>query len=145
MTIEKIDTRYGPIFRSTVCKDNYGNIETSTRYKKASGTIAWRKRSGADVTLQRPALASFKMAEEKAGQEIVLTGSQRTCALQYELYRSDPGRFAHPNEGVHTQALAIDVNTNHLNEKVRACLKLCGWEQSRPDDEPWHFSFKVRA
>lgn len=146
MTISSFDTRYGTIFHCSVCKDDFKNIETSGRYRKASGTIPWRKRANA-ITLQRPALASFKQAEAKLGREIVLTGSIRTCALQASLYRSDPNRFASPNVTLHTQGLAIDVTTEdpELTTKVRKQLEECGWNQARPSDEPWHFSFRLTA
>lgn len=145
-TLRKYTTRYGVIYRLIDgCKDDYESIETSKFYRKESGLIKWRRRSN-PVTLQRPALKSFKMAEEKLGREIVVTGSMRTCELQAQLYASDPNRYAPPSVGVHCQGLAIDVTTEdpQLQTKVRDALKLCGWKQARPD-EIWHFSFYVKA
>lgn len=138
-------TRYGVIYHSPLCKDDWRNIETSDQYLKESGSDLWRPRSGPDVTLQRAALKSFKVAEAKADQEIILTGSIRSCAQQAQLYHMDPQRFASPNTTLHTQGLAIDVNTDHLDRTVRNALTLCGWKQARPDDEPWHFSYHLRA
>jgi hypothetical protein len=44
--------------------------------------------------------------------------------------------------GLHCQALAIDVSTSLLNQdQIRRALLKRGWTQSRPDDEPWHYSF----
>lgn len=146
MTIHKYDTRYGAVFHSTVCKDDFDNMTTSDEFVKPSGTKKRRPRIGAGfVTLQRPALKSFKMAESKLGAEIVLTGSIRSCELQWQLYRSDPNRYAHPNTTLHTQGLAIDVHTDFLDGHVKKNLELCGWKQARPGDEPWHFSFYLKA
>jgi hypothetical protein len=144
MSTRRIITRYGTIYHSSTCKD-HDNIETSDQYVKESGEVQRRARNGPAITLQRPALKSFKVAEAKADQEIVVTGTIRTCSQQATLYASDPQRFAHPNTTLHTQGLAIDVHTGFLNERVRRALRDCGWNQSRPDDEPWHFSFKLEA
>lgn len=136
-------TPYGPIFHGGSCKDDYANI-------------VWYDQGGsrAPVKLQRPAMKSFKEAEQaisrKFGrkQYILLTGSWRSCELQRELWLSNPQRFAHPDVGVHTRGLAIDVSMDQSARKrkrIHTALTTRGWKQVRPDDEPWHYSFTVEA
>lgn len=142
---------YGVIHFGGECKDNYANIRLYDQPPEG----------GSPVKLQSPALRAFKAAEvryakrsgwtaarikKQGGRPIVLTGSWRACSLQYQLYRKDPSRYAHPNVGVHTRGLAIDVSTAQPNQAViKACLRAEGWVQVRPDDEPWHHSFVVKA
>ena len=129
MTVYRKVTRWGVVRRSSVCKDDWGNIRSIPRV-------------GYTLKLQRPALRSFRAAERALGREIKLTGSWRSCAYQMTKYHSDPNRFAHPNVTLHTQGLAIDVSTAQGGQdKIRRALKRRGWSQSRPDDEPWHYSF----
>jgi hypothetical protein len=92
------------------------------------------------VKLQPPAMGAFLQAQARAGQRISLTGSWRSCAIQTAGYRLNPGRFADPASSMHPQGLAIDVR-NPVPANVRAALLASGWFQSRPDDEPWHFSY----
>jgi hypothetical protein len=146
-SIERYETKYGPVFREIGgCKDNWTNIVTSEYYRKTSGLIRRRARQ-TSITLQKPAIDSLRAAEARLGREIVVTGSFRTCSLQAVLYKSDPNRFAPNTVGVHCQALAIDVTTEdpELKTKVRKALLAEGWHQSRPEDEPWHWSYKVTA
>lgn len=142
MGIEKKETDWGAVYRSSTCKDNYETIVTSEYYRKPSGLIRRRKRDIA-ITLQRPALESLRECEAKLGREIKVTGTSRTCALQAALYKKDPQRYAPPNVGLHCQSLAIDVSTldSELKTRVREVLTHHGWTQARPYDEPWHFSF----
>jgi len=145
--VQRVDTDYGRVFRLVGgCKDDWSQITTSSWYHKPSGLVRWRKRKVA-ITLQAPAVAALKDAEKILGREIVVTGSLRTCELQAALYKSDPNRYASPSVGVHCQGLAIDVTTEdpELKTKTRKALFQVGFNQSRPDDEPWHFSFAVVA
>lgn len=121
-------TRYGRAFRSTLCKSDWSNIVE-------------KDREGYVLKLQAPAMRSYRLAERALGKEIRLTGSWRSCAYQAELYSRDPSRYAHPNTTLHTQGLAIDVSTNMDLSRVRPLLLKRGWTQTRPVDEPWHFSF----
>lgn len=148
MAIERIETKYGTVFRADRCKDDYGTLRTSGWYRRKG--IPFKKRA-VYVTLQKPALDAFRRAEDVLGFQIFTTGSHRTCEFQAAKYREDPKRFAHPNEGVHTQGLAIDVDSGQLDKRgkdgrtVREVLRAVGWKQSRPEDEPWHFSWGVTA
>lgn len=128
-------TRYGRVYHSSVCKDNWPNIVE-------------RQRAGYTLKLQSPALKSYLAAEKAIGFKITLTGSWRSCAYQSELYRSDPNRYANPNTTLHTQGLAIDVSMNLSAAqlaKVHKALNWRGWVQARPDDEPWHYSYRLKA
>lgn len=146
MSITKYDTRYGPVFHSSVCKDDFENVVTKSLTRIGKGGYT------ATYTLQRPAFRSLKaVARDLGGPFRILpvrvTGTSRTCAYQASLYAKDPNRYAHPNSTLHTQGLAIDVDMNWLNAhpKAKASLLAHGWHQSRPDDEPWHFSYRLTA
>jgi hypothetical protein len=143
MAVKTYFSKYGRVFHSTTCKDDFKNIKTRPPFDGEPNT---------GVTLQASALRSLRAVERSLGgpfkpRHIRVTGSIRSCEQQYALWRTDPGRFAHPDTTLHTQGLAIDVyNTpDSLNNKVRKALLAHGWHQSRPDDEPWHFSFRLTA
>ncbi len=145
MAVEEYTSKYGTVYRCVgCCKDDWKNIRKSSYYRKQSGLVRLAPRD-VDVTLQKPALDSLRAVEEKLSRQIYVTGSLRTCELQHDLYASDPKRYASPLVGVHCQGLAIDVHTGHLDEVLRSTLLHHGWNQSRPTDEPWHFSFRVTA
>lgn len=148
----RVATKYGDIFAPDgPCKDNYRNIVTHV------------DRNGHSVTLQQGAMNSFLAAERRvwvvlhpvkarlkkykdAVQPILLTGSNRTCALQTQLYASDNHRYAPPDVTLHCRALAIDVSMNNRWFKlIRRVLLSHGWHQARPTDEPWHFSYYFTA
>jgi hypothetical protein len=137
-------TKYGLVYWRPTCKSDWSNIESRGYYVKFEGTKNQeRVQRDYNLKLQRSALRSFLAAEKKLGFQLKLTGSHRTCEFQRACWESDPQRFAHPNEGVHTHGLAIDVHTGILSNRIKDVLKAHGWKQSRPVDEPWHFSFKV--
>lgn len=125
---------WGTIRCGGACKDNYQNI------------AIYHQNSAEFVKLQKAAIASLKSAEDAVNKKIFTTGSWRACSLQAQLYRSDPNRFAAPNTTAHCRGLAIDVsqNQNYL-ARIKKALLLREWYQSRPDDEPWHFSFGIKV
>jgi hypothetical protein len=126
-------TRFGIVRRDEGCKSNYWNIVEQDR-------------DGYTLKLQRSAMRSFRRAEKSIGREIRLTGSWRDCAYQAALYAKDPNRYASPNATLHTHGLAIDVSTTLKDqEEIRKALLERKWKQSRPDDEPWHYSFYLKA
>jgi hypothetical protein len=127
---------WGTIRCGGPCRDDYERIKS------------FQNRAGQIVTLQEAARDSFLDAERKLGFAIVLTGSIRTCERQAELYRSDPQRFADPAKTGHTRGLAIDVSTNLSwlkRRRIKWALANRGWHQSRPTDEPWHYSFGIEV
>lgn len=139
-------TRFGRIFAGGPCRDDYPNI------------VRYRQRDGWDpVVLQEPAMRSFKSAEKafqhrtrhRPGRRpIPLTGSHRTCEFQRSKYAEDSKRFAHPDVTLHTRGLAIDVSTAiPQREKaiIEQALRRRGWKRSRPDTEPWHWSYFLEA
>jgi len=148
-----MDTRtpYGIVHWGGACKDDYANIRL---YDQPPA-------GGSPVKLQGPALRAFKAAEVRyakrtgwsakrierdGGRPIALTGSWRSCAYQTQLYRSDSKRYASPNVTLHCRGLAVDVSTAQPNQAIiSGCLKAEGWVQVRPDDEPWHYSYVVKA
>lgn len=143
MAVERKETRFGTVFRLVGgCKDDWKNVVTSRYYRKPSGLIRRRLRP-VPITLQKPAMDALRKAEERAGMEITVTGSRRTCALQAELYARDSHRYAPPSVGLHCQALAIDQNMDNQTAKpaTKEALLHVGFTQSRPTDEPWHWSF----
>lgn len=147
MTVIEKQTRFGTVYRNpAVCQDDYDNIVTSRVFHKPSGVIRIRPRVQS-ITAQRGLIKALRDVEEHLGFEVVVTGSARTCALQAALYKKDPDRYAKPSEGLHCQALAIDVNTTWqagLSDKdearFKAWMKHNGFTQARPD-EPWHWSY----
>jgi len=146
MSIHTYGTRFGDIYHSDVCKDDFANITTKTVKRRGKGGYS------ATYTLQAPAIASLRAVAKDLGGPfrqlpVKVTGTIRTCAYQMQLWLSDPNRYAHPNVTLHTQGLAIDVDMNWLNAhpEAKASLLAHGWHQSRPDDEPWHFSYRLTA
>lgn len=142
-------TKYGIVYHSSVCKDNWSNIIVVQKYRKPNGDLIDRPK---ELKMQRAAIKSLKAVEDKLGQQVKTTGSWRSCSEQWALYRSDSSRFAHPNTTLHTQGLAIDVNmvwrgelTNAEVNRFEDLMRKHGWKQARPDDEPWHWSFKLKA
>jgi len=138
-------TKYGTIHAGGPCKDDYANIET---YEQAN----IRRHNPPTVKLQAPAIRALKDAERayarrtrpwRKRRTIPTSGSWRSCEFQAQKYKEDPNRFAHPDKTLHTRGLAIDVDTRYLNGTIRKVLLAHGWHQSRPGDEPWHFSFHL--
>ena len=128
-------TAFGVVHSGGSCCDDYRNIEL------------YHRKDGSTVKLQRPAMRSFKEAEEKVGRLIPLTGSWRSCAYQAQLYNSDHDRYAPAASSLHYRALAIDVSTSTsslLQRKIHRALMNRGWFQAR-DDEGWHYSFGVNG
>lgn len=149
----RVQTRYGDIFAPEGgCADDYPNI-----------SMADQDRNQGPVKLQDPAMRSFHAAERRLYellhpiksrlpkykhrvQTIHLTGSWRSCAYQTELWRSDPNRYADPATTLHPRGLAIDVSTGMRWQRlIHRVLFSHGWRQSRPDDEPWHYSYHFTA
>ena len=146
MTITRAGTRYGDVFRSSVCKDDFSNMITKTVKRRGKGGYSVR------YTLQKPAVTSLRAVARELGgpfrqMPVKVTGTSRTCEYQAALYAKDPHRYASPNGTLHTQGLAIDVDMNFLAKfpQTKRLLLEHGWHQSRPDDEPWHFSFRFIA
>jgi len=161
-------TPFGKVRRDTGCRDDYDRLYVYDQPPLGSGVIIlqsaavrsfqraeeayakkiWRPRFPKNLT--RPIdeqlwKGEFSREKDKDGRRvfrpIFLTGSIRSCATQERLYRSDNKRYAKPGSTLHPHGLAIDVHTGFLNTTIRDILLNHGWEQSRPDDEPWHFSF----
>lgn len=139
-------TPTGVIHYGGACKDDYPNIELYDQPPKG----------GSPVKLQAAALRAFRNAEQDfaprywskkrraEGRPIVLTGSWRSCAYQAELYDRDSSRYADPDVTGHTRGIAIDVSTAQPRQgRIKRVLKKNGWTQTRPDDEPWHWSYGV--
>lgn len=147
MGIESRITKFGTVYRNIGgCTDDYHNIVTSRFYRKPSGVVKHRLRK-TQITAQRPAIKAIRVVEAHLGEEVLFTGSFRTCEYQAALYRKDPVRYAPPNVGLHCQALAFDVNTTWragLSDRKEAefvkLMHQVGFTQARAD-EPWHWSF----
>lgn len=145
MAVERYDTKYGTVYHRPTCKDDWKNIKTVVSRRKDGSEVPYTK-----LTLQEPAIKSIRAVEKKLSRPwkkyfVRVTGTIRTCELQASLYASDPQRYAPPNSGLHTHGLAIDVHTGYLSRKLKKALLADGWHQSRPVDEPWHFSFRLTA
>ena len=159
------ETPFGTVIREEGCHDDYERLYTYDQPPLGSGVIVlqraavrsfqraeeayarrlWRLGWPRKVTLpidDKLWRGDFaRELERREFRPIILTGSIRSCATQTRLWRSDNKRFAAPGSTLHPHGLAIDVSTFFLNATIRALLLNHGWRQSRPDDEPWHFSF----
>ena len=145
MAVERYETRWGVVFHRPTCKDNWKNIISAVSRRKNGDVIPYTA-----LKLQEPAVKSIRAVERDLSRPwkkfyVRVTGTHRTCAFQRECWNSDPVRYAPPNSGLHTHGLAIDVHTGYLSAKLKKALLKHGWHQSRPDDEPWHFSFRLSA
>lgn len=139
------DTKYG-----TITARNPGR-------KSPPPNLQTMRRPVGDVTLQGPALRSFRDAEKKATprrmrrkgkiQPILLTGvGYRSYDYQADLYRRDSsGRYADPDGSLHVEALAVDIDTRQSalrQARIKKALKDCGWHYA-VSGEPWHASFHL--
>ena len=152
-TERRIKTPLGFIYYGGPCRDNYRNFRTLDQFPEKDGNVI--------LVLQGPAMRAFKAAQVRYAKQtgwsaarlkrnpdgrpiIILAGTNRSCTTQAALYRSDQNRYANPNITGHTRGLAIDRSNAQPNLKiVDACLAAEGWHRTRPDDEPWHWSFHV--
>src|SRR5262245_39900032 len=146
-----IKTPYGPIYYGGACRDNYRNFVRYDAEPKGSGLI---------LVLQAPAMRAFKAAQVRFAKRsgwtrqriakhpdgrpiILLPGTNRTCATQAALYRSDSDRYADPKYTGHTRGLAIDISQAQGSlSTINTCLRQEGWEFAR-SDEAWHASYFV--
>lgn len=123
---------FGEIFHTSgPCKDDYPNMVND---HNAAGQI---------VRLQKPAMLAYHEAERLNGRPIKITGEGfRSCALQADLYRSNPGRFADPDFSRHCRGLALDVENTpeNLTSKAKASLEAVGFNFAVAG-EPWHCSY----
>lgn len=137
-----IKTPRGIVYYGGACRDHYPNFETYDQ--PGNHTV---------LTLQRPAMKAFRAAEERYQAKtnkskfiLVLSGTNRSCATQTALYRSDTSRYAPPQYTGHTRGLAIDVDQRQGLANLRmiyTALLNEGWKKARPTDEPWHLSYWV--
>ena len=151
-TERRIKTPYGYVRYGGPCRDSYPSFRTLDQFPENDGNVV--------LTLQGPAMRAFKAAQVRYAKRswsakrfkanpdgrpiIILAGTNRSCATQRALYASDPNRYANPNVTGHTRGLAIDrSNAQPYLSIVDQCLAAEGWNRTRPDDEPWHWSFHV--
>jgi len=150
-TERRIKTPYGTIRYGGPCRDTYPSFITLDQFPKNDGNVI--------LVLQGPAMRAFKAAQVRYAKQtgwskkqldnspagrpiIILAGTNRSCATQRALYASDPNRYANPNITGHTRGLAIDrSNDQPYLPIVDRCLAAEGWNRTRPDDEPWHWSY----
>ena len=151
-TERRIRTPYGFIYYGGPCRDNYRNFVTLDQFPKNDGNVV--------LTLQGPAMRAFKAAQVRYAKQtgwtkkqlanspdgrpiIILAGTNRSCATQAALFKSDSSRYADPRYTGHTRGLAIDRSNDQPNlTVVDRCLAAEGWHRAR-SDEPWHWSFFV--
>ena len=147
-------TPYGTVTaRNPGRKESPPNLRT---YKRVGVEGVVQNEALTDVTLQGPAIRSFKEAEEAATPRrlrkrgrvlpILITGvGYRSYALQKILYDREPGRFANPNGSLHCEGLAVDIHTGqsaYRKAKISYHLKKRGWHYG-VSGEPWHASFRL--
>ena len=94
--------------------------------------------------LDKDAAASFRRVQERGGKDFGNVGNYRTYAYQAAKYAENPRRYGSPDKSAHVVGLAIDI----VDVDIQAALPHLlfeGWQQTRPGDEPWHFSYLIRA
>jgi len=137
-------TAYGTVYDGGSCKDDYPNINI---YHQTDQRI---------VKLQGPALRAFKAAEQRITpkrmklrgktRHILITGiGWRDCALQRQLWLSDPQRYANPDGSKHCRGLAVDIDMGQSAARryaIKKALLLEGWHYA-VEGEPWHTSYVV--
>jgi hypothetical protein len=129
--------KWGEIRCGGPCRDDYARI-----------TVDGRPNGEGYVKLQQAGMKAFHDAEQACGFVIQLTGSFRLCATQESLYSQDPSRYAAPATSGHCRGLAIDVSTTYgwwKTRKIKRALADRRWYQTRPQDEPWHWSFGIQV
>jgi hypothetical protein len=152
----KIKTPYGIIHYGGSCNDHYANFRTIDQFPGNDGNVV--------LTLQGPAMRAFIAAQVRYARRtmdkkkfdtfikknpngrpiIILAGTNRSCSTQRSLWLSDKNRYASPDITGHTRGLAIDRSNAQPNLNiVDQCLAAEGWNRTRPDDEPWHWSYGV--
>jgi LAS superfamily LD-carboxypeptidase LdcB len=101
------------------------------------------------VTLQPIAMAAFKKAERRAGGNIPVVHSYRSCAEQRVACRAIcgdadgcPSLCATPGKSWHQLGAAIDTMPAALEDpSIIEALESTGWCQAVPGSDPGHFSF----
>lgn len=132
--------KWGNIRLGGACKDDYARI------------IVYEQDGQHYLKLQRAAIESIKAVEvilaDKGFKQhpfVYVTGhGWRACSDQAALYATSHTRYAPPSSSIHCRGLAIDVDMNQDAKKrkvIRNELLARHWFQSRPSDEPWHYSF----
>ncbi len=98
--------------------------------------------------LDMDAAASKARIDAKLGKVIPAAScndAYRPISTQAEGYARDPNRFAHPSKGLHVVGLAFDIHADFNTPDVYQAFREDGWHQTRPIDEPWHWSYGVRG
>ena len=106
-------------------------------------------RTAEGVTLQPLALRAFRRAENRAGADIVVNATYRSCSDQAAACRNIcgnpqgcPGRCAKPGTSWHQLGAAVDLTEGSLgNARIVSALRDAGWCQPLPSSDPGHFSF----
>lgn len=133
--VREVDQPFGRVYHTIgPCKDDYDNM------------IVSRNLAGQPIKGQEAAILAFHEAERLNGRALRVTGypfgGWRSCSVQSDLYRSDPGRFANPDSSRHCRGLAFDIENTPVNLTVKArnsleavgfCFGVSG--------EPWHCAF----
>jgi len=104
-------------------------------------------------TLDRDAAASYERVNQALGYALPNTGTYRSFGEQSAHYYSNnetlsdgSPRFGNPNKSLHVVGLAVDVRADYVAKpEVKAALAAEGWQNPRPNAEPWHWSYLVRG
>ena len=103
--------------------------------------------------LDKDAAASLARIDTKHGYVVPASSAndayrpfavQAAAAARGEMINGKP-RYADPNKGLHVVGLAFDIHSGFNKPEVWNAFRAEGWHQSRPIDEPWHWSYGVRG
>lgn len=98
--------------------------------------------------LDMAAAASKARIDKKLGYVVPpasVYDAYRPYSTQAAGYARDPERYANPNKGLHVVGLAFDIHSDYNKPEVYQAFREEGWHQTRPIDEPFHWSYGVRG
>jgi hypothetical protein len=72
------------------------------------------------------------------GRKLYINSAYRTKAEQERLYKKSPGKAAKPGTSMHEKGLAVDINSNNVNELKRLGLIRKYNFDTPVSGEPWH-------
>lgn len=103
--------------------------------------------------LDKAAAASKARIDAKLGYPVPASSANdayRPYSVQAAGYASGDTiggkpRYASPEKGLHVVGLAFDIHADYNKPEVYEAFRQEGWHQTRPVDEPWHWSYGVRG
>lgn len=135
-------------------KTPYGTVELTIEPQ----LVVYKRKVG-NVVAQGPFIRALKVAERRfyvattpkwkripgRVRPIRITGvGYRSFSYQYDLWESNPKRYASPYKSLHVKGLAIDVNQN-IDDLAAAekALRSVGFKDGASFGDPPHWSYPI--